>query len=82
MRTTKDDIKRWLKRGKENGSTHMIIVCDAFDYEDYPVYVKFNENVHEIESRYNLKNMQMVMEVYNLSMDFEKQLKEHRSFNR
>ena len=82
MRTTKEDLKRWLSRGKERGATHMIVVCDTFDYEDYPVYVKPDENVHEVEARYNLKNMQMVMEVYNLTMDFDKQLNEHRSFNR
>jgi hypothetical protein len=77
MRTTKEDIKRWIKRGKDNG----IVVCDSFDYEDYPVYVKPGENVRGIEKKYMGKEMQMVMEVYNLSLDIDKQMNERRSFN-
>jgi len=81
MATTKEDIRAWLKEGKKQKATHMIVVCDSFDYEDYPVYVKKGQNVHDVAAKYNGKNMQQVMEVYNLSMDLEKQLNEHRSFN-
>jgi hypothetical protein len=59
----------------------MIVVCDTFDYEDYPVYVKPGEDVHKIASGYDRVNMQKVMEVYNLSMDRETQLNQHRAFN-
>ena len=75
------DIKGWLKRGQEKGATHVIVVCDTFDYDDYPVYVMPDENVREVKSRFDGKNMQRIMEVYNLSMDIEKQLKEKRAFN-
>ena len=78
--TTKDDIRRWLERGKEENATHLIVVCDTFSYEDYPVYVHRNENVHDVEEEHS-KDMQIVMEVYKLSMDWDEQLNQTRSFN-
>lgn len=78
--TTKEDIKVWLNRAKPE-HTHMIVVCDGFDYEDYPVYVEENEDIREIEKKYNGINMQKIMEVYNLKIDIESQLNENRAFN-
>lgn len=81
--TTHDDIKEWFKRGLKDKShpTHFLVVCDTFDHDDYPVFVKPDEDVHEIASKYNGTNMQVLMEVYHLGMDMETQLAEHRSFN-
>ena len=79
--TTKEDIKRWLENGKTKNATHVIVVCDTWDYEDYPIYVKKGEDVHEIYDNHNGKNMQKVMEVYNLSMDIETQLNQFRAKN-
>ncbi len=72
--TTIKTIRKWLERGKEEGATHVIVVCDTFDYEDYPVMVSPGEDVREKETEYS-DNMQKVMEVYNLNMDIEEQLK-------
>jgi len=82
MGTTKAEIRSWLDRGKEMGATHMIVACDTFDWEGYPVFVKPDEKVEQIEDRYDRKNMQKVMEVYNLSMDWDQQLNQARAFNR
>lgn len=38
--TTQDDIREWFLAGTELAATHLIVVCDTFDHEDYPVYVK------------------------------------------
>ncbi len=81
MSTTKKDIERWFKEGAKEGATHMLVVCDTFDWDDYPVYVKEGEDVKEIEKKYHGKDMQKVMEVYNLKQPMNKQLKEIRSFN-
>lgn len=81
MGTTREDIREWFNRGKEQKATHLIVVCDTFDYEDYPVFVSKSENVHDVFSKYNGPNMQKVMEVYNLSMDMEEQISQERSFN-
>ena len=79
MATTREDISRWLQEGKERGATHMIVVCDTFDWEDYPVYVLPGENVREKAAEYDGKEMQKIMEVYSLSQDLEAQLDEHRA---
>ena len=81
MSTTQADIRGWLKEGKRRKATHVIIVCDTFDYDDYPVYVKATEDVREIERRYNGQNMQRVVEVYSFKFDIETQLAEHRAFH-
>ncbi len=81
MGTSKQEIKEWFKRGVEEEATHMLVVCDTYDWEDYPVYVKKGQDPHKVFEAHSGKNMQSVMEVYNLSMDMEKQLREHRAFN-
>lgn len=81
MATTREDIRRWLQEAKKKGATHVIVVCDTFDYDDYPVYVMPAESVREKADEHNGKNMQKVMEVYSLKLDIEKQLGEHRSFH-
>lgn len=81
MATSRMMIKEWLESGIKEKATHMIVVCDTFDYDDYPVYVSADEDVREVSNRFTHENMQQVMEVYNLSMDIEKQLKEQRTFN-
>lgn len=81
MAATKQDISRWLDSAKKDGKTHVLVVCDTYDWDDYPVYVGVDEDVKTIESQYNGKNMQKVMEVYNLSMDKEEQMNESRAFN-
>jgi len=72
--TTKNDLRRWFKQGVKNGATHMIVVCDTFDHDDYPVYVSPQEDVHVIEKEKSGASMQKVMEVYNLKLPMDKQI--------
>ena len=74
-------IATWLETGQKTNATHVLIVCDTFDYRDYPVYVKPKQDPRDIFERYNGKKMQQVIEVYNLSMDIGEQLNEHRSIH-
>ena len=39
MAAKKEAIERWIKDAKEKGATHIISVCDTFEWEDYPVHV-------------------------------------------
>ena len=88
MSTTKEDIQRWLEHGKTVGATHMLVVCDTYDYEDYPVYIyplekksEHNEtDVNKAVRIYNV-NMQKVMEVYSFALPLEPQLNEHRAMH-
>jgi len=65
--TTLDDVARWMQEGKEKGATHVIVVCDTFDWEDYPVYVMPGEDLQKKTAEYSGPNMQKVMEVIDLS---------------
>jgi hypothetical protein len=81
MATTQEEIRGWFQRGKKNPCcTHLIVVCDTFDHEDYPVFVKTGEDVRQIEKNHS-GNMQRVMEVYSMSMDMETQIAQPRAFN-
>lgn len=79
--TTRQDIRGWLEEGQEQGATHVIVVVDNFDWEDYPVYVSPDDDVRKKEIKFKEASMQRVMEIYNLSMDLEEQLNEHRAWN-
>lgn len=80
--TTLSDIRGWFKNGLEKKATHLMVVCDTFDHEEYPVYVQGSEDVRDKYDDYANKNMQKVLEVYNLSLDMEEQLAESpRTFN-
>ena len=76
MATTMKDIEGWLERGKEVEATHMLVICDSFSYEDYPVYVTADQDVHKIiEEKCKSDNMQRLMECYSYAHDLEKKLK-------
>ena len=77
MPTTRKDIREWLECAKEFGATHMVVMCDTFDWDDYPVYVLPGENPREKA----MGDMQKPMECYNMSMDLEEQIAEHRANN-
>lgn len=82
MATSQADIHEWLKEAKQKGCSHMIVVCDTFDHEDYPVFVMPNESVKDkLETYKPASNMQRVMEVYSLSLPIEPQLAEHRAYH-
>ena len=45
MAATKKEIRQWLEHGKAQNATHMIVVCDTYDWEDYPVFISPNADV-------------------------------------
>jgi len=82
--TTKDEISKWFDNGINFKNAYMLIYCDTFDNEDYPVYAK---NVTEFWEKYydpmrNIGNMQRLMEVYDLSLDKDIQLLEKCSMHK
>lgn len=81
MTATKQDIKFWLETAKNRGATHLIVAVDRFDYENYPVYVSHYEDINKEIKRINRNSMQGIDEVYNMSLDIEEQLNEHRAYN-
>lgn len=82
LAATKEEIAEWVKRGKKNKKcTHVVIVCDTFDWDDYPVEVKEGESIDSVIKHYDGPNMQKVMEVYSMKMDIDQQLAERRSYH-
>ena len=73
MPTTRKALKRWFTEGVKKDASYMIVVCDTFDHEDYPVYVKPSEDFWETHASYHGKNMQRIMEVYDLKLSWEEQ---------
>ena len=92
MAATRNQIFQWLHEAKTQGATHVIIVCDTFALEDYPVFVLPHENVRATAEKCRKNNrrgflisedikMQKVMAVYFLSRDLNSQLNECRAFH-
>jgi hypothetical protein len=80
--TSKEEIRDWFQSGVRQGATHMIVACDTFKYEDFPVYVHPGENPKTRSEEYNNPpNMLKLMEVYALHLDMEEQLAEFRAMH-
>lgn len=69
MSASSEELGYWFDRGVEQKATHMIVVCDSFSWEDYPVYIKENENVQNTARFYD--SVGQVMEVYALHLPKE-----------
>jgi len=81
MAATRVDIDRWFEAGKKQKATHLIVVVDDFDHDDYPAYVAGGQDVREVAKKYDGTNMQRIMEVYSLKRDKHSQLAEFRAFH-
>lgn len=75
--TTKEEIRGWLTRGKAKGASHVAVRVDWFDHEDYPVFVEPGQDALT-EAR---GSQDRVMEIYDLSMDWDTQLNEFRAWH-
>lgn len=71
MSTSLSDLRRWFESGKKSNKAFLIVVCDTFDHEDYPVYCCDAQHCLDQYDNHNGKNMQRVMEVYDLSKPWE-----------
>ncbi len=79
MAATKEEIRNWLEKAKLNKYKYLLVVCDTYDYDDYPIYCEDAQKCRDSYEEHDGKNMQRVMEVYDLSLDFEEQLAEYRA---
>lgn len=81
MAATKDDIISWFQEGVKNKKDFLIVVCDTFDWDDYPIFTKGDANFEKQYVSHNEHNMQKIMEVYDLHKNMKTQLAEDRSFH-
>jgi hypothetical protein len=63
--------------------THMIVACDRFDYEDYPVFVMEGEDVEAKVAEYTGGEFSLkgIHEVYSAALPKEDQLNEDRAWH-
>lgn len=77
MAATSEDISAWFDRGVEQKARHMLVVCDSFDHDDYPVFTTTDADC--LRRYKNPGEMQRVMEVYDLRADKAEQMNERRA---
>jgi hypothetical protein len=69
MTATRDDVNRWIDTAKSKGCKFIISVCDTFDWDDFPVYIKdLNELILKVDN-YNGTNMQTINEIIRINDD-------------
>jgi hypothetical protein len=71
-------LKEWFDEGVKLGAAYMVVVCDTFDWEDYPVYCSSKERAESTIS--SPGSMQKVMEVYDLRADKAAQFRGGRTW--
>lgn len=71
MTATREDVNYWVIKAIEMGATHVISVCDTFDWSDYPVYVAENDDLETVKLSYK-GNMQRINEVIDIERDKHK----------
>lgn len=81
MAATKKEIAAWFTQGANMKEAFMLIVCDGFEMDDYPVYASTERELKQKAEDLNGRNMQRVMESYDLRMDMEIQLAELRAWH-
>ncbi len=82
MSATREEIRGWLMKGQAGGATHMVVVCDTFEYENFPVYVMPGTDVNDVIKDNSKPNeMLRVDECYSYALPLEAQLAERRAYH-
>lgn len=66
MQISEEIANQWLAEAKRRDATHLLIVCDTFKGDEYPVYVGSNENFRDVWRHYHNRNMQKVTRTFDL----------------
>lgn len=74
--TTSKRIREWFVEGVADNQRWMVIICDTFDHEDFPSYfsdAEVKKCIMAIGDAQHGKNMEQLMEVYDLSLPMDEQ---------
>lgn len=71
--TTNADLIAWFKTCKADGDDYMLVFCDTYDYEDYPVGVR-SQDYWTVREQLERAPMQLFMESYDLHADRTEQI--------
>lgn len=75
-----EEIRECLYDGVGENYSHMMMVCDRWDYSDFPVYVERTEDINDVVEQYSTPSYR-IMEIYSYDMDLETQLNEVRAMH-
>ena len=62
-----DYKSKCIETAIKNNKNYIVVICDTFDYEDYPVFAETYEEAIQQANEYDKKSMQEVMGIYNIS---------------
>jgi len=68
------EVGNWFDKGILQGSTHLMVIEDTYEYEHYPVYASCDEDAIRLFNRSNDISLQRVTEVYDLRLGKAKQM--------
>lgn len=68
MAASYEDVEGWKETAKEMGATHIISVCDTFDYDDYPIYVMPEEDISARARGITMESMQRINEIIEVNI--------------
>lgn len=69
MAATREDVDYWIETAKSKGCKFIISICDRFDYDDYPVYIKDLDELIMRVDEYDGFNMQSINEIIRINDD-------------
>ena len=78
--TTRDELRLWFDEGVAQGASHLVIATDTWDWEDFPIYVRADQDVSAIVQKHQADEATRVMEVYDLGADRAEQLEARRTW--
>lgn len=77
MTWNNDEIKEAFEAGNTGQYSHMLVACDSFDYENYPIYVPRGQD----PKSHRPSNGDSVDEAYSYDLSLDYQLREHRALH-
>lgn len=69
MAASRKEVDKWIETAKKEDNKFILSVCDTFDWEDYPVYFKTEEELMRNYHQYNGINMQRINELIRINDD-------------
>ncbi len=66
MTATMWDLKQWVLKPRDPSARWVIIACDTYDHDNYPIYVGPDENIQEKAAEVRAQNMTKIDEIYDL----------------
>ncbi len=87
MTATRQDIREWLETAQEEGASHLVVVHDTYDHDNFPLYIMPGQDPQEVFHEKYVKDRKpneapyVIDECYDLSLDIGAQLNELRAFH-